>query len=169
MARQPVKDLAPPESPEYLKACLQLPEHLDPIVEETAKKVLVGPKDVWKQSLACQIWFQNNFEYGFGYDFAGAKDPIADFLRKKPPAHCELFAASMTLMLRTQGIPTRYVNGFVCVERSWGSDYYVVEPAGQLRKQSCEMFYAWLYDRMRRDAAMTNNEHLLVETHSQST
>jgi transglutaminase-like putative cysteine protease len=126
VARQPAKDLAPPESPEYLKACLQLPEHLDPIVEETAKKVLVGPKDVWKQSLACQIWFQNNFEYGFGYDFAGAKDPIADFLRKKPPAHCELFAASMTLMLRTQGIPARYVNGFVCVERSWGSDYYVV-------------------------------------------
>lgn len=44
-----------------------------------------------------------------------------------------------------------------------GSDYYVVEPSGQLRKQSCEMFCAWLYDRMRRDAAMTNNEHLLAE------
>jgi DNA-binding transcriptional LysR family regulator len=44
-----------------------------------------------------------------------------------------------------------------------GSDYYVVEPAGQVRKQSCEKFCSWLYDRMRRDAAMTNNEHLLVE------
>lgn len=126
VARMPTKDLAPAESPEYLKACLQLPEHLDPIIAETARQVLTGPKDVRKQSLECQTWFQNNFQYGFGYDFAGAKDPIAEFLSKKPPAHCELFAASMTLMLRTQGIPARYINGFVCVERAWSSNYYVV-------------------------------------------
>ena len=126
VARKPGQDLAPAESPEYLKACLQLPENLDPIVARTAREVLTGPKDVWKQSLACQIWFQSNFEYGFGYDFSKAKDPVAEFLTNKPAAHCELFAASMTLMLRTQGIPARYINGFVCVEQAYSQDYYVV-------------------------------------------
>lgn len=126
VARKPGADLAPAESPEYLKACLTLPENLDPIVAQTARQVLTGPKEVWKQSLQCQIWFQSNFEYGFGYDFSKAKDPVAEFLTKKPAAHCELFAASMTLMLRTQGIPARYVNGFVCVEQAYSQDYYIV-------------------------------------------
>ncbi|MBN9419356.1 MAG: transglutaminase domain-containing protein [Candidatus Eremiobacteraeota bacterium] len=126
VARKPGADLAPAESADYLKACLALPEDLDPIVAETARPVLSGPGDVWKRSLACQIWFQNNFQYGFGYNFSKAKDPVADFLKNKPAAHCELFAASMTLMLRTQGIPARYVNGFVCVERAYGGDYSVV-------------------------------------------
>lgn len=44
------------------------------------------------------------------------------------------------------------------------ANYYVVEPLGQVRKQSCEKFYAWLHDRIRRDAEMTGNEHLLAET-----
>ncbi|MBX3169224.1 MAG: transglutaminase domain-containing protein [Candidatus Eremiobacteraeota bacterium] len=128
VARKPGQDLAPPESPEYLKACLQLPENLDPIVAQTARQVLTGRPgtDIWKRSLQCQIWFQSNFEYGFGYDFSKAKDPVVDFLTNKPAAHCELFAASMTLMLRTQGIPARYVNGFVCVEQAYSQDYYVV-------------------------------------------
>jgi len=43
------------------------------------------------------------------------------------------------------------------------ADYYVVEPAGQVRKPSAEKFCAWLYDRVRRDALKTNNEHLLTE------
>ncbi|MEQ1955948.1 LysR substrate-binding domain-containing protein [Mesorhizobium yinganensis] len=44
------------------------------------------------------------------------------------------------------------------------SNYYVVEPLGQVRKQSCEKFCNWLYDRIRRDAAATGTERLLTET-----
>jgi LysR family glycine cleavage system transcriptional activator len=44
------------------------------------------------------------------------------------------------------------------------SNYYVVEPLGQVRKQGCERFCDWLYDRLRRDAAATGTERLLVET-----
>lgn len=126
VARIPGADLAPPESEEYLKACLKLPDHLDPIVAQTAREVLGAPGDPWKRGLQCQNWFHNNFQYGFGYDFSKAKDPVVEFLKNRPQAHCELFAASMTLMMRTQGIPARYINGFVCVERSYAGDYYVV-------------------------------------------
>lgn len=44
------------------------------------------------------------------------------------------------------------------------SNYYVVEPLGQIRKQGCEKFCAWLYDRISRDAVSTGAERLLVET-----
>lgn len=45
-----------------------------------------------------------------------------------------------------------------------GSNYYVIEPVGQVRKQNCEKFCNWLYARMHRDAAATGTERLLVET-----
>ena len=44
------------------------------------------------------------------------------------------------------------------------SDYFVVEPLGQVRKQGCEKFCNWLYDRIRRDAVATGTQRLLVET-----
>jgi LysR family glycine cleavage system transcriptional activator len=43
------------------------------------------------------------------------------------------------------------------------SNYYIVEPLGQMRKKGCEKFSSWLYERMRRDTEMTNKEYLLLE------
>jgi hypothetical protein len=43
---------------------------------------------------------------------AGGEDPLADFLFNVREGHCEYFATAMAIMLRTQGIATRIVNGF---------------------------------------------------------
>jgi hypothetical protein len=125
VARLPGQDLAPAESPEYLQSCLSLPPDLNPVVSNRARQVM-GQGTPWQKGLRCVEWFHSQFTYGFGFDFARQKDPIGEFLLERPPAHCEIFAATMTLMMRTQGVPARYLNGFVCVERSFGGDYYVV-------------------------------------------
>ncbi|HXG09594.1 MAG TPA: DUF3488 and transglutaminase-like domain-containing protein [Gemmataceae bacterium] len=39
-------------------------------------------------------------------------DPIEDFLRNVKQGHCERYAAALALMLRSQGIPARVVQGF---------------------------------------------------------
>ncbi len=39
-------------------------------------------------------------------------DPIEDFIANNPQGHCEYFATALTLMLRSQGIPARMVNGY---------------------------------------------------------
>lgn len=39
-------------------------------------------------------------------------DPIEDFLVNNPQGHCEYFASALTLMLRSQKIPARMVNGY---------------------------------------------------------
>ena len=39
-------------------------------------------------------------------------DPVEDFLINHRTGNCEFFASAMTLMLRSQGIPARLVNGF---------------------------------------------------------
>lgn len=125
VARLIGQDLAPPESPEYMQACLQLPPNLNPVVQQRALEVL-GDGSPWQKGLRGVEWFHQNFTYGFGYDFSSKADPVSDFLINRPQAHCELFAASLTLMLRTQKIPARYVNGFVCVEPGMIGDYYVI-------------------------------------------
>jgi len=39
-------------------------------------------------------------------------DPLEDFLFNRREGHCEYYAAALTLMLRSAGIPSRLVNGF---------------------------------------------------------
>ena len=39
-------------------------------------------------------------------------DPLAYFLFERKKGHCEYFASSMAVMLRTLGIPSRVVTGF---------------------------------------------------------
>ena len=40
------------------------------------------------------------------------RDPLAYFLFVRKKGHCEYFASSMAVMLRTLGIPSRVVTGF---------------------------------------------------------
>ncbi len=49
-------------------------------------------------------------------------DPIEDFITEHPAGHCEYFATALALMLRSLGIPSRVVVGYLCDE--WN-------PAGQ--------------------------------------
>ncbi len=54
------------------------------------------------------------------------KDPIANFLFERKQGHCEYFASSMAVMLRTLGIPSRVVNGFRTDEFNDLTGNYVV-------------------------------------------
>ena len=52
-------------------------------------------------------------------------DPIGDFLFRYRSGHCEYFATAMVLMLRSQGIPARFVTGFLGGENN-RLGYYIV-------------------------------------------
>jgi hypothetical protein len=54
------------------------------------------------------------------------KDPIANFLFERKQGHCEYFASSMAVLLRTLGIPSRVVNGFRSDEFNDLTGNYVV-------------------------------------------
>ena len=53
-------------------------------------------------------------------------DPLANFLFERKQGHCEYFASSMAVMLRTLGIPSRVVNGFRTGEFNDLTSQYVV-------------------------------------------
>ena len=66
--------------------------------------------------------------YAYTLDLTGpqASDPLANFLFVRRAGHCEYFASAMTIMLRSIGVPARYVTGFLPGEyNDVGGDYIV--------------------------------------------
>lgn len=106
--------------------CLALPDKLTPVVAERAEEVAGQTDDPERKADRITLYLQQNFTYGYDFPFESSKTALEEFLVKKPPAHCEFFATSAALMLRSQGVPTRYINGFVLQEKSVTGKYYVV-------------------------------------------
>jgi transglutaminase-like putative cysteine protease len=53
-------------------------------------------------------------------------DPIEDFVKNNPEGHCEYFATTLAMMLRSQGIPCRLVVGFKSDEYNPTGNFYRV-------------------------------------------
>lgn len=87
------------------------------------------------------------FRQGFRYDLRPQprrwRELVLDFLDNRRAGHCELFATSAAVLLRTAGVPTRYVTGYVATERNQTGGYWVAR-----RKHA----HAWVeaYDDERR-------------------
>jgi hypothetical protein len=55
----------------------------------------------------------------------GRDMPVVEFLEDIKAGHCEYFASAGVLLLRSAGVPARYVTGFVCRERGAGRDHWI--------------------------------------------
>ena len=101
------------EYPEELAATyLQLPT-LDLRIPELAHRITASADNPYDKSLALEAYLRRNFRYTLNLRGSSGKDPLAHFLFESHAGHCEYFASAMTVMLRTQGIPSREVNGFL--------------------------------------------------------
>jgi len=112
--------------PESFRALyLQLPK-LDPRIADLARMITSRARNPYDKARAIESYLRNN--YGYTLDLSGTPpvDPLAYFLFEKRAGHCEYFAAAMTVMLRTVGVPARYVNGFLPGEyNEVGGDYII--------------------------------------------
>ena len=69
--------------------------------------------------------FQSGFEYSLELPSPGGRDPIIYFLSTRHAAHCEYFATATSLLLRSVGVPTRYVTGYIADEKSDEEEYWI--------------------------------------------
>lgn len=105
---------------------LQLPLQLDRRIPELARKITVRANNPYDQSLAVENYLRTNFAYTLNLTGKAETDPLAHFLFETKAGHCEYFATAMAVMLRTLGIPSREVNGFLPGEyNDVGGDYIV--------------------------------------------
>ena len=114
-----------PVSPSIAEVYLQLPP-LDPRIPELAKRVTAGAGPQYDQARMIEHFLSSNFGYTLELGNTVPKDPVAYFLFERRKGHCEYFASSMAVMLRSIGIPSRVVNGFRTGEFNDVTGQYVV-------------------------------------------
>jgi transglutaminase-like putative cysteine protease len=90
---------------------LQLPDIIDGRIAALADQITADSKNRYDKAKAIETFLRSNFGYTLEQNAKG-REPLADFLFNVRQGHCEYFATAMSVMLRTQGIPTRIVNGF---------------------------------------------------------
>jgi len=112
--------------PSEAKRYLQLPEQFDERIAVLAAQVTEKSKNRYDKAKAIENYLQTEFGYTLEMK-AGGEEPLADFLFNIREGHCEYFATAMAIMLRTQGIATRIVNGFQQGEYNETADVFVVK------------------------------------------
>jgi transglutaminase-like putative cysteine protease len=104
---------------------LQLPD-LDPRIPQLARTATARVTTPYDKAMALETFLKQKYSYTLDLTGNPGKDPLAYFLFEKRAGHCEYFASAMTVMLRTLGIPSREVNGFLPGEfNELGGDYIV--------------------------------------------
>lgn len=103
----------------------QLPRGLDPRVATLAGQLMVGTTRA-EQLLGIESRLRRDWTYSLEGD-QDDHAPLEDFLFGKKSGHCEYFATAMTVMVRTQGVPARVVNGFLGGERNDFGDYRMIK------------------------------------------
>lgn len=104
---------------------LQLPDTLDHRIAELAAEFTKGTANRYDAAVAIESRLQNDFGYTLEQK-AGGDRPLSDFLFNVRQGHCEYFATAMAVMLRTQGIESRIVNGFSQGEYNDTADVWLV-------------------------------------------
>ena len=104
---------------------LRLPP-LDPRVLRLAAQITNSATSDFDKAAAIENYLRTRFGYTLELPRTAVKDPIANFLFERKQGHCEYFASSMAVMLRTLGIPSRVVNGFRSDEFNDLTGNYVV-------------------------------------------
>lgn len=105
---------------------LQLPENFDGKISQLASQITNDKKNRYEKAKAVESYLQNNFGYTLQLK-AGGEQPLSDFLFNIREGHCEYFASAMAMMLRTQGVATRVVNGFQTGEFNQTANVFVVK------------------------------------------
>jgi transglutaminase-like putative cysteine protease len=104
---------------------LQLPE-IDLRIPELARTATARVSTPYDKAATLEAFLKSKYSYTLDLTGNPGKDPLAHFLFETRAGHCEYFASSMTVMLRTLGIPAREVNGFLPGEfNELGGDYIV--------------------------------------------
>jgi hypothetical protein len=118
---------APKEySSEITNTYLQLPPGLDRRIPELARQITANAATPLDKTMAIEGYLRGRFTYTLTLTGKPGDDPLAHFLFETRAGHCEYFASSMAVMLRTLGIPSREVNGFLPGEyNDLGGDYIV--------------------------------------------
>ena len=95
----------------FRQELLKLPA-LDPRIPQLAREMTAGAETEVEKARAIENRLRHDYSYTLELLSKPVADPLAYFLFERKKGHCEYFASSMAVLLRTVGIPSRVVTGF---------------------------------------------------------
>jgi transglutaminase-like putative cysteine protease len=114
------------ELPAFAFAYLQVPPTLDPRIPQLASQISGSASNSYDKAVALEQYLKTHYGYTLQLPRSAVADPLANFLFERKQGHCEYFASSLAVMLRTLRIPSRVVNGFLSDEFNDVTGNYVV-------------------------------------------
>src|ERR1700723_2756445 len=112
--------------PQVAPMYLQVPGTLDARIPRLAADITKSASTNYDRAAKIEIYLKTRYAYTLQQPRTAMRDPLANFLFERKQGHCEYFASSMAVMLRTLGIPSRVVNGFRSDEFNDVTGNYVV-------------------------------------------
>jgi transglutaminase-like putative cysteine protease len=101
--------LSQSERVRYLTLPPDLPTRIHGLAEEWTR----GLTGADNKARAIEHHLRTDYRYDLGSPSGRAKQPLDDFLFESKRGHCEFYSTAMAVMLRTVGVPTRNVTGFI--------------------------------------------------------
>jgi transglutaminase-like putative cysteine protease len=92
---------------------LQIPPAIERPIAELAKR-WAGPvaTDI-EEAVAIEDRLRSDYRYDLDSLSGAAPQPLLHFLFESKAGHCEFYSTAMAMLLRTLGVPTRNVTGFI--------------------------------------------------------
>jgi protein-glutamine gamma-glutamyltransferase len=103
--------LAMNTAPAAMDGYLKLPP-LDIRISKLAEEIAAPAPSNYEKATAVEQYLSTHFGYTLELPRSLPQDPLANFLFERKKGHCEYFASSMAVMLRSLRIPSRIVTGF---------------------------------------------------------
>lgn len=101
-----------------------VPDGVPAVVGETAREVTASADTAYEQALALQSYFRKSgeFSYDVRVGYGSGYESMARFL-EAGKGFCQQYAATMAMMARTLGIPSRVMVGFLQTSEREGNAY----------------------------------------------
>ncbi len=117
--------LATPAPADIVRRYEVVPTGVPSVVGETARAVTRGATSDYQRALMLQSFFRSSsFTYDLDVGYGDGYSAMARFLQERR-GYCQHFAATMAMMARTLGIPSRVVVGFLHPDKRVASGQYV--------------------------------------------
>lgn len=118
----PPRPLSARERMRYLTLPPSVPERVGAL----ARRWVGAESSPAKQARIIEANLRKNYEYDLESPSGAANNPLDHFLFESKRGHCEFYSTAMAVMLRTLGVPTRNVTGFIGGTFNRFGRYYAV-------------------------------------------
>ena len=107
---------------------LSLPDTLPERVKELAYEITKDQETDYDKVKAIEKYFMTDFHYTYNPgDVPEGRDFVDYFLFDSKQGYCTYYATAMTILVRSLGIPARYVEGYCLTSDTWeGKNEYMV-------------------------------------------